>query len=153
MEVCWRFSNVPIYCCKIGKNADWDDISPPPRCPPPRSPEKRSNIRNQLWSDASIRLKKWKDSLTFEKCLSISDMFMNTHLLKPASHVRHRQPTHLSIPLDGLASLVEDGDVVRRVVAAKEHRHLDFTPELWPGKKKGVKDYNLEGWNSLGFED
>ena len=48
-------------------------------------------------------------------------------------------PTHLSIPLDGLASLVEDGDVVRRVVVAKEHRHLDLAPELWPGKKKRSK--------------
>ena len=54
-------------------------------------------------------------------------------------------PTHLSIPLDGLASLVEDGDVVRRVVVAKEHRHLDLAPELWPGKKKGVKDYIARG--------
>ena len=78
---------------------------------------------------------------------------MNTHLLKPPSHLDTDNPTHLSIPLDGLASLVEDGDVVRRVVVAKEHRHLDLTPELWPGKKKGVKDYKLEGSNSLGSED
>ena len=76
--------------------------------------------------------------MTFEKCLSISDMFMNTHLLKP-SHLDTEYPTHLSIPLDGLASLVEDGDVVRRVVVAKEHRHLDLAPELWPGKKKRSK--------------
>ena len=151
MEVCWRFSNVPIYCCKIGKNADWDDISPPPRCPPPRSPEKRSNIRNQLWSDASIRLKKWKDSLTFEKCLSISDMFMNTHPLKPPSHVRHRL-SHS--PLHSTRWPCQPGRGWWRCAPGRRCQGAPASqphPGTLAWKEKEVKDYKLEGWNSLGF--
>ena len=62
----------------------------------------------------------------------------------PPTYDHNHQTTHLSIPLDGLASLIEDGDVVRGVVAAQQHRHLDLPPELRPARRVNVNLFWLE---------